>query len=133
MHFFLFDPQVLTTDNTQFEGLFRVFSSKLEITLEQAHQILDPSDPSRISPETVRETVIFPLNKVIAVTAVDVDLEYAAKQGTPKVIQMKLAGLVSILFWPRLAGKAKRWFDSSSSSFWRHVTFLSFCRTDVNF
>ena len=42
MHFFLFDPQVLTTDNTQFEGLFRVFSSKLEITLEQAHQILDP-------------------------------------------------------------------------------------------
>ena len=83
MHFFLFDPQVLTTDNTQFEGLFRVFSSKLEITLEQAHQILDPSDPSRISPETVRETVIFPLNKVIAVTAVDVDLEYAAKQGTP--------------------------------------------------
>ena len=125
MHFFLFDPQVLTTDNTQFEGLFRVFSSKLEITLEQAHQILDPSDPSRISPETVRETVIFPLNKVIAVTAVDVDLEYAAKQGTPKAIPMKLAGLVSILFWPRLlAGKAKRWFDSSSSSsffFWRHI------------
>ena len=116
---------MLTTDNTQFEGLFRVFSSKLEITLEQAHQILDPSDPSRISPETVRETVIFPLNKVIAVTAVDVDLEYAAKQGTPKVIPMKLAaGLVSILFWPRLAGKAKKWFDSSSSSFWRH--FLSF-------
>ena len=121
---------MLTTDNTQFEGLFRVFSSKLEITLEQAHQILDPSDPSRISPETVRETVIFPLNKVIAVTAVDVDLEYAAKQGTSKVIPMKLAGLASILFWPR----ERRWFDSSSSFFfWRHFTFLSFCRTDVDF
>ena len=68
----------MTTDNAQFEGLFRVFSNKLEITLEQAHKV-DPEDSSRIAPETVNEVIVFPLHKVVSVSAVDVDLEYAAK------------------------------------------------------
>ena len=68
----------MTVDNNKFEGLFRVFSSNMDITLDQVHKI-DPDDVTKISPETVKDTMVFPFHKVVAVTAVDVDLEYAAK------------------------------------------------------
>jgi hypothetical protein len=65
-----------TEDGEIFEGLFRIFSPKLEITLEQVH-LVAPEDPLTINPDTVQETVVFPMEKVVRCTAIDVDLNHA--------------------------------------------------------
>ena len=60
------------------EGLFRIFSPNLEITLEQAH-LVDPKNPSNIAAETVKEIMIFEMKEVLHMSAIGVDLDYAAK------------------------------------------------------
>ena len=72
--------QVKTTDGSTFDGLFRVFSPNLEITLEQAH-LVDPNDPTKIDPDKVKANIVFPFHEIVSVTACDVDLEYAVKDG----------------------------------------------------
>ncbi len=56
-----------TDDGHQYEGVFRVFSSKLEISLDQAHEV-DPKDPSRINPEKVEKTMVFPMSAIGKIT-----------------------------------------------------------------
>ena len=46
---------VETDDGIVYEGVFRTFSPDLDITLEQVHQV-DPEDPSKINPDTVKST-----------------------------------------------------------------------------
>ena len=48
---------VETDDGIVYEGVFRTFSPDLDITLEQVHQV-DPEDPSKINPDTVKSTGI---------------------------------------------------------------------------
>ena len=71
---------MLTTESTTWEGIFRVFSSQLEVTLEQAH-LVDPKDPSKIT--DVKEVIVFPFEKVVLLTAANHDLTFAAKGKTP--------------------------------------------------
>ena len=61
-----------------FEGLFRAFSPHLELTLDQAHKV-DPKAPLKITPETVKDTMVFKLENIIQMSAIDVDLDYAVK------------------------------------------------------
>ena len=58
--------------------MFRAFSANLEISLEQAH-LVDPKNPSKITPETVKEMMVFELKEVLHMSAIGVDLDYAAK------------------------------------------------------
>ena len=78
-HFSLhFSFQVETIDGNVHEGLFRTFSPDLEITLEQAHQV-DPKNPTTITAEVVKEIMIFEMKEVLHMSAIGVDLDYAAK------------------------------------------------------
>ena len=70
--------QVETIDGNVHEGLFRIFSPNLEITLEQAH-LVDPKNPVNITSETVKEIMIFEMKEVLHMSAIGVDLDYAAK------------------------------------------------------
>ena len=74
---------MLTTESTTWEGIFRVFSSQLEVTLEQAH-LVDPKDPSKIT--DVKEVIVFPFEKVVLLTAANHDLTFAAKGKTRLII-----------------------------------------------
>ena len=73
-----FQIQVETIDGNVHEGLFRTFSPDLEITLEQAHQV-DPKNPTTITAEVVKEIMIFEMKEVLHMSAIGVDLDYAAK------------------------------------------------------
>lgn len=65
-------------DGSLFEGLFWVFSPELEISLRQAHRI-DPKNPEKIDPQQVEDKMVFPMNEVLRVSALDVDVDYAVK------------------------------------------------------
>jgi hypothetical protein len=60
-----------------YEGIFRAFSPRLELTLDMVHPV-DPKDPSRISEEKV-STMVFKLGDVVSCSAIDTDLDYAIK------------------------------------------------------
>lgn len=68
--------KVETDDGIVFEGVFRTFSPDLDITLEQVHQV-DPEDPNRIDPATVKSTGVFNMNRIIRCVAQEVDLNAA--------------------------------------------------------
>ena len=68
--------------------MFRTFSPDLEITLEQAHQV-DPKNPTTITAEVVKEIMIFEMKEVLHMSAIGVDLDYAAK-GTSLNLVVKL-------------------------------------------
>ena len=46
--------------------------------MDQAHKV-DPKAPLKITPETVKDTMVFKLEKVLQMSAIDVDLDYAVK------------------------------------------------------
>ena len=69
--------QIETIDGLVYDGIFRVFSPRLELTLDVAH-LVDPSDTSKIVEENVT-TMIFPIDNVVSCSAVDTDLDYATK------------------------------------------------------
>ena len=66
-------------DGVIYEGVFRTFSPEFDLTISQMHKV-DPKDPTRIDPETVKETGVFNMNRIVKLTAIDVDLN-AAKEG----------------------------------------------------
>ena len=67
---------VETDDGIVYEGVFRTFSPDLDITLEQVHTV-DPEDPSRINPKSVKSTGVFSMKRIIRCMAIDVDLNAA--------------------------------------------------------
>ena len=66
-------------DGAIYEGVFRTFSSDFELALSQVHKV-DPKDPTRIDPATVKETGTFDMNRIVRMSVPDVDLN-AAKEG----------------------------------------------------
>ena len=59
-----------------YEGVFRTFSTDLDIVLDQCHQV-DPEDPTKIDPATVKVTGVFNMKRIIRCSAFDVDLNHA--------------------------------------------------------
>lgn len=78
---------VETDDGVIYEGVFRTFSPDLDITLEQVHTV-NPDDPGRIDPDSVKLTGVFSMKRIIRCWAVDVDLNAA------KIDQSKISGLL---------------------------------------
>jgi hypothetical protein len=72
--------QIETLRGQTYEGIFRAFSPRLELTLDMVHPV-DPKDPSRISEEKV-STMVFKLGDVVSCSAIDTDLDYAIKGKT---------------------------------------------------
>ena len=63
-------------DGKIYEGVFRTFSPEMDVTLAEVHQV-DPNDPTRVDPLTVKSTGVFSMKRILRCVAVDVDLNYA--------------------------------------------------------
>ena len=103
-YFFLFPPIV-------YEGVFRTFSTDLDIVLDQCHQV-DPEDPTKIDPTTVKITGVFNMKRIIRCSAFDVDLNHA-KDGFMTDTQISGTN--------RLNGKIKNYID-----FFRQIATIIF-------
>jgi hypothetical protein len=69
-------------DGDVYEGIFRVFSPHLELTVDVAH-FVDPADPGKMSEDSVK-TMVFHMKDVVRCSAVDTDLDYATNGKKPR-------------------------------------------------
>jgi len=80
-------------DGNTYEGIFRIFSPQLELTLDVAH-LVDAKDPGKICEENVR-SMVFNMRDVIRCSAIDTDLDYATKgtQSTSLIVVCLLGNI----------------------------------------
>lgn len=86
--------EVQVKNGNKYEGVFRTFSPKMEIVLECVHRVEDnTTTPSR---DSILEKVIFHIQDVLMVSALNVDLEFAFRDSfTDEAISRKLNGQIS--------------------------------------
>lgn len=71
--------QVLTSNGTIYEGIFRTFSHQFDVVLELAHK-LDKGHQKLPSKENIIEKLIIKTPDVVHLTAANADVEYATKE-----------------------------------------------------
>ncbi|XP_064612210.1 ataxin-2-like protein isoform X2 [Liolophura sinensis] len=71
--------QIQVKNGDIYDGILITFSSEMKIVLKKVHKITEFGSTAIPSRDLLQETVVYSLNDVVAINAIDVDLEYAVK------------------------------------------------------
>jgi len=72
--------QIETINGEIYEGIFSIMSESLDVYIQEAH-LVDLSNPSCINEKNVFEKFAIKMKDIVRMSAIDVDLDYAAKEG----------------------------------------------------